>query len=316
MVCLLTWSAGVARADDEPPTIGEETIRVSSDGPHGEMISTSGSMSMVSERNVSGGWLILPEGQEVGAELRFITAKPASLGADELAFSDIGILGLHARTALGGKVDLAAAVDLLPKQPSYADERIWQGATLGINAQPWRRAVALRARVGGGPMLGDLGWWGQGALGVDARKQLHAIMTFQGGISAVGTTLLPDAAASDPAWLVEAAVTGSVLFRDPEGWTGGWLGFGYALPVSHAGRDPMSGVSLDPQPRLDLALGVVLSFVDNWDIYARYAYIDRGDMAAMATRLPILDGGFDQGQIVLGVNYHPKSSTDSTLTSW
>jgi hypothetical protein len=32
--------------------------------------------------------------------------------------------------------------------------------------------------------------------------------------------------------------------------------------------------------------------------------IDRGDIANPATRLPILDGGFDQKQIMFGVTRH------------
>ena len=35
----------------------------------------------------------------------------------------------------------------------------------------------------------------------------------------------------------------------------------------------------------------------------RGAVIDRGDLGAPATVLPILDGGFDQKQLTLGVTY-------------
>jgi hypothetical protein len=89
--------------------------------------------------------------------------------------------------------------------------------------------------------------------------------------------------------------------HDPEGWTAGWFGFSYSLPLAH------DGAMLDPQPRMDLSLGVVLSFVDHWDVFARYEIIDRGD-TAMHTQLPILDGGFDQRQIIFGATFHTAST--------
>ena len=40
--------------------------------------------------------------------------------------------------------------------------------------------------------------------------------------------------------------------------------------------------------------------------------IDRGDLANPATRLPILDGGFDQKQIVFGVVRHIEGKQPSS----
>ena len=74
-------------------------------------------------------------------------------------------------------------------------------------------------------------------------------------------------------------------------------------------------MAIDPQPRLDFHAGTVLSIVKEWDLFADFAVIDRGDVANPATRLPILDGGFDQKQIVFGVIRHidgPKLPTYST----
>jgi hypothetical protein len=55
-------------------------------------------------------------------------------------------------------------------------------------------------------------------------------------------------------------------------------------------------------------MGTVLSLVKDWDIYADFAVIDRGDINNPATRLPILDGGFDQRQIIFGVTRHITAS--------
>jgi len=288
LAALLLVLPALAFADDDPPTVGEEIIRVSDNNYYVESVSTSGmSTTTRSYRSVSKGWMII-EGQEVGAELRFLTAPT-------LSFTDVMLLTLRGRIAVGKRVDAFVAVDLLPKQPSTTDELVWQSASLGINTQPWDKPVALHAKGAGGVMLDRTGYWGQAQVGAIARKQLHEIMLFEGGLSALGTRLSPDA--GERAWLAEAVLAGSVLFHDPEGWTGGWLGFHYSLPLAHDG-------AIDPQPRIDVELGVVLSFVKHWDVFGRFAVIDRGDADQMATQLPILDGGFDQKQAVFGVTYH------------
>ena len=294
LAALLIVLPSLALADDQ--IVGEEIIRV--DGGYVDGVnttSTSFGSETVSYRSVPKGWLIM-EGQELGAELRFLTAP--SFGGAELAFTDVTFLTLRGRTALTRRADLFATVDVLPKQPSTTDELIWQSGSLGINVQPWAKPLALFARGNGGVLLDRSGYWGQAGIGAIARTALHEIMRFEGSASVVGTQLRPEAA--EHAWFVEAAVAGSVLFHDPEGWTGGWLGFNYSLPVAH------DGGMLDPQPRIDVELGVVLSFVEHWDVFARFAVIDRGDAGQMTTQLPILDGGFDQRQVIFGVTYHTR----------
>src|SRR5262249_8464249 len=153
--------------------------------------------------------------------------------------SDVALLSLKLKTSVFGKAEVAASVDLLPKQPSWTDEKVWQGASLAVRGQLGRHQVAVTARAAGGPMLGDLGYWGGAGAAVDARKRLHEIITFEGEAGGSMTYLLPDSSMKDPAWLAEAGVSGSVLFRDPYGNVGGWIGVGYALPLAHKGRDPI-----------------------------------------------------------------------------
>jgi hypothetical protein len=300
----LSLVTSVVRADE--PDVDKSGVT-----PAGETISYSDASSV---RGVAKEWMILPEGQVLGAELRFLTSKP-SLGAAPLEFSDVAILGLNAKVSVAGKAELFASVDLLPKQPSWTDEKVWQGASLGLRGQLGRRQVAISARASGGPMLGDLGYWGAATATVNARKRLHSIMTFEGALNATGTYLMPSAEMRDPAWLAEGSVAGSVLFRDPYGKVGAWVGVGYGLPIAHKGTDPVTGEGLDPQPRIDLHVGGVVSLVDAWDLFADYAIIDRGDMGAMATRLPILDGGFDQRQVIIGLNYHVKAKNEMSASA-
>jgi hypothetical protein len=294
-------ASGAARAEASPPPPDEPRVTT------GEVLA----VDVGSARGVAREWMVLPSGLELTGELTFVTAD-AALGGGDLALSDVGILTLRARTALPGPMELVAEVDLLPKQPSYTDEMIWQGGSLGLRVQIPDHQVAIALTSTGGPMLGDLGWWGSGGLAVEARKRLADIMTFRGSAGGTGTLLAPTADDRDRAWLVEAGLGGSVLFRDPWGKVGGWLGVGYAVPVAHDGDDPMSGEALDPQPRLDLHLGTVVALVDEWDVYIDAAVIDRGELDAMATRLPILDGGFDQRQLMIGISYHPKQDRDGT----
>jgi hypothetical protein len=65
----------------------------------------------------------------------------------------------------------------------------------------------------------------------------------------------------------------------------------------------MTGVAIDPQPRLDFKIGTAIS-LNRWDLYVELAVVDRGDLANPATRLPVLDGGFDQRQVIFGVTRH------------
>jgi hypothetical protein len=56
-----------------------------------------------------------------------------------------------------------------------------------------------------------------------------------------------------------------------------------------------------PEPR---GAGAAVSLrADGWNVYTSYALIDRGELDKPETTLPILDGGFDQQQIVIGVEY-------------
>jgi hypothetical protein len=280
---------------DAPPMIGEEVIRV--DGEiHGiNTTSTSFGAETISYRSVPKGWMII-DGYEVGGDLRFLTA-PSFIGGG-LAFTDVTLLTLRGRAGIGKRVDVALSADLLPKQPSTTDELVFQSAGFGLNLQPsLRLPVALHLNGTGGVLLDNAGYWGEARVGATGRKRIHEILRFEGSLNVLATQLRPDE--GERAWLAEAGLAGSVLVHDPEGWTGGWLGFRYSLPVTHADM-------IDPQPRMDVEIGAILSFVKHWDVYFKFAVIDRGDAEQMATQLPILDGGFDQRQAIFGVTYHTR----------
>jgi len=93
--------------------------------------------------------------------------------------------------------------------------------------------------------------------------------------------------------------------ESPRGEVAAWLGAQFRVPLvaSPGDGDPdaTTGMFLDPQTRMSFHVGVVLSYIESWDLFARVAIVDRGDFAEPGTTLPILDGGFDQTHVIFGI---------------
>jgi hypothetical protein len=250
----------------------------------------------------------MPSGGELGAQMRFITAD-GMLGNQPLKFTDLALFGLSARYSLFSKLEVSANVDLLPKQPSYTDEKPWQSVGAGLRS-PLGQHVALAVSGAGGHLLSHEGMWTREAMSLEWKKPIHEFVAFdiQAGVDGLG---LQAPHTRNTAFLTELSVATSALFSLDRKW-GAWGGISYAVPVQHSGSDPTTGLAIDPQPRLDFHAGTVLSLVKEWDLYADFAVIDRGDLGNAATRLPILDGGFDQKQIVFGVIRHIEGKAPST----
>lgn len=266
------------------PTLGEEALAVDSG----------------SRRGVAQDYLVAPSGGELTGQTRFVTADPL-LGDQRLAFSDLALFDLAARYSVFSRLELSGRVTLLPKQPSYTEEKVWQSVAVGARS-PIGNHAAIALTGEGGHLLGHDGSWVRENLTLELRKPVHEILTFdvQGGVDSIAL-LRHD---HDGGSLAELGVETSALLRDPHGNVGGWVGIGYAYPLRARGNDPTTDMRLDPQPRLDFRIGGVLSLVKNWDVFAEYRVIDRGELGNAATRLPILDGGFDQRQLILGVTRH------------
>jgi len=250
-----------------------------------------------SARGVAEDYLVQPSGGELTGDMKFIMADPL-LGRQALHFTDLALFGLTGRWALFEKLELGASVDFLPKQPSYTDEKAWQSVGVTLRS-PIGEHAAIALSGGGGHLLGSTGSWTRESLMFEWKKPIDRewlSFDMQGGLD--GTGLVQG---DQGAYLTELVVQTSALFREPTSHWGGWLGISYALPVQHNGVDPTTDMAIDPQPRVDFHVGTVLAVVHQWDLFAEFAVIDRGDLANPATRLPILDGGFDQKQIIFGV---------------
>lgn len=238
-------------------------------------------------------WAVGPPGWDVGGELRLITSDQGLGGEPALKLSDVGLLRARLRATASRRIETFGAVDLLAKQPSYTDELVVQGATFGVKVAVSRR-WALATQLAGGPTLGDSGYWGGGGTAMIYRAHPDETLSFQASAGASATALRLDDNAVDDPWLTELSAGGMIMIHSPNGWFGMWLGAALDVPVVHSD-------GLEPATRLDLTIGTVYAVVKDWDIYVEAGIFDRGDAGHPETQLPILDGGFDQRTIVIGV---------------
>lgn len=264
-------------------------------------------------RGVAQDYLVLPSGGELTAQMRFLTAD-ALLDGERLRFTDLALFGLGARWSLFSKLELSASVELLPKQPATTSEKPWQSVGVTLRS-PLGRHVALALSGGGGHLLAHSGMWTRESLSVEWKKPIHEVLAFDVEAGVNGLGLAAKDTTSSTAFMTEVTFRTNALFREPRGHWGGWLGVAYSVPVQASGRDPTTEMLIDPQPRVNFHAGTVLSLVDNWDLFVDFAIVDRGDRADRATQLPILDGGFDQQQVIFGVTRHIRSSREADDSS-
>jgi len=265
-----------------------------------------------SERGVAEDYLVLPSGGELGAQMRFITAPRGPIfageGEQKLEFTDLALFGVSARWSLFSKLELSANADLLPKQPAFTDEKPWQSVGVGLRS-PLGRNSAVALSGGGGHLMSHGGMWTRESLTIEWKKPIHdefLAFDIQGGIHGLG--LSAKETTQSTAFITEVALQTTALFHEPHGKWGAWLGLGYAVPVQFSGKDPTTEMLINPQPRLDFHMGTVLALVPKWDLFVDFAVIDRGELNDPTTRLPILDGGFDQRQVIFGVTRHIEGS--------
>jgi hypothetical protein len=261
-----------------------------------------------SSRGVAQDYLVLPSGGELTAQMKFVTAGPL-LDDKKLEFTDLALFGLTGRWSLFSKLEVSASIDLLPKQPAYTDEKPWQSAGVTLRS-PLGRRVAVALSGSGGHLMNHTGMWTREALMLEWKKSIDDdFLAFDVAAGIDGLGLSARDSTQSSAFITELAINTSAMFRVPNGKWGGWVGIGYAVPVQASGHDPTTEIKIDPQPRLDFHMGSVLALVPKWDLFVDFAVIDRGELTDPSTRLPILDGGFDQRQVIFGVTRHIESKS-------
>lgn len=267
-------------------------------------------------RHKANDWMISPRGTTtVSGSLRFITAD-AFGGDSELKFTDVVLTSVAASRVLTRRLQVNASASFLPKQPSFTDELVWQSASAGARLGFGSR-YALYASGSSGTMLGDNGMWSAASLGVQGRKSLHETTVLEGGVGGGYTGLFVDGV-DRPSWVTEAIVRGELIFRVPNGMWAGWLGSEFRFPMvrNTASMGGVNGMDYDPQTRVNVELGTVVSHIDDWDIFAKVVIVDRGDAVDPTTTLPILEGGFDQTHVIVGLTRRFKAPRDSSQDAY
>ena len=221
----------------------------------------------------------------------------------EFGFSEMLVWRPHAKLTSSHAV-YRIGVDLLANNPT--DEPTLASARLGVDVALGPKGVA-DVEIAAGPQLDERGLWSTANLGAGWRKnhfELFATETRFG----LTTTSLFNTNIGDQ-WLAEASIGGRVLFECECISFRVWLGGELWVPLAHSGG-PLPSVGkgvlagsdalLDPTSRLELKLGIAVDAISDWDVFAELAVRDHGERDVPGTTLPILIGGSDQAEIVLG----------------
>jgi hypothetical protein len=274
LVPLLTLLSLPALADD--------------DSYSGETLVIHGTPSDVAE-----GWIVPPGGTgSLDTQLMFLSASG-------IAFTDVGITRLHGDYSIKGRLELTGGAELLIKEPSASNEAAFQRGDLAARlrlGQSW----AISAGAEGGPLMGGAGKWGEAEAMVSAKSLLDELddtLLLEANLGLAATDLLMDA--RDPFVFAEIVADAKVELRAPCGMIAGWIGADYHGPIARS-----AGAEFDPRVRLGFDTGIVYAVAPSWDLYLQFDVVDRGDLKNPQTTLPILDGGFDQRQFVVGLTKH------------
>jgi hypothetical protein len=240
--------------------------------------------------------LVMPSGQvELGGEVVFVMSgrAPWDAGGEEgLQFTDLLLFRARARRAFSDWLEVFAGTELLAKQPVPTDEPIWQGGTAGARV-PFAEHFAIEASGAGGPLLADRGFWWNTDARLLAKAKAGRYLRFAVDAGNSFVALEQSRARLGRASLDEVVTGGEAQLGERGGAL--WVRVDYSVPVAWSD-------ALDPQVRVNLHTGGVFTLdEEGWDAYVQVSFIDRGDLDVPSTTLPILDGGFDQQQIVLGV---------------
>lgn len=264
----------------------------------GSLALQSGSM-----RSQASDWMVMPEGvTTLGANLGFLTA-PGKPGEGGIALTDVVLASVSVHRALAERLEINLGASFLPKQPSYSNEMAWQSANAGARIG-FDERYAFDLDAGGGSILDRNGYWASGSGGLSARKSLDRTLVLEGTAGGSYTSLFEDDR-SKPTWLVEASVAGRLTFRAPNGMAATWVSAGFNIPLADGSSMSSGGqAAYDPHTRVNLEIGGVLSYIDDWDIWSTYTVLDRGDQIESTTTMPVLTGGSDQRQFLFGLIYH------------
>jgi hypothetical protein len=255
--------------------------------------------------------IIVPAGAiELGGEMAFVTSDPF-LTATPLNLTDLALFRVHSRIGAAEWLELELTNSLLAKQPAELSESIWQSTSVGARV-PFEKNFAAGLSGAVGRLLHGDGYYWRAEPELVFKTKADRYLRFELDIDSRFTDIEYRPSTSKNFWVWDAGGGGEMDHQAAL-----WTRIDYHIPVaSNPGRgrpDPTRGF-LDPQVRVDLEIGVVLNFAESgWDVYAAYTIVDSGELARPETTLPILDGGFDQRQLSIGVEHRFGPSTHRTV---
>jgi hypothetical protein len=293
--------AGEAHAE-QPVELPVTTVRVVERAP---LLSTSASgtrstRAFVDDREV------IPGERQVGAELSYLTSDQGLEGRP-VRFTDLVAARLTGRASLGQRFELAGRLEVLAKQPFPGGQSPFAGGALTGRVQLAPRG-ALFLGAGAAPLAGSPG----ATLGIGAGWSRRAFIdpqdryvAFAAALGAQGTHLL--SRFGPPPQLLEMVADGALqgMASDGEAGFGFEVGTTLAVPAWRTGRAFWidGAPPFDARTRVDFHLAGYFTIARRWDLFVRWAALDRGDPTAPASRLPLLLGGHDQTELTFGASY-------------
>ena len=222
------------------------------------------------------------------------------LGVRELELTDLVLLTLSGAYSVDGKVELLVAGRLAPKQPLGAGAPLFQRAALGARVGLCPN-VAATLELAAGPTLGRGPGFAEASLGLVGRYPAARSLVFDGSVGLGGLAL-----SRGERWAGLAEVlAGFDAILQSRGKAGLAIGVAFAFPfVTRQAMEP-----LRPQTRVNVHATGVVALAERWDLWLQIAVLDRGELSAPNTVLPVLDSGFDQRQLSLGVAYRSAGRT-------
>jgi Ca-activated chloride channel homolog len=243
---------------------------------------------------------------EVATSLTLLTSRGNGAEVAPLRFTDVALWNLNLSASFIPRMRLSIGNTVLAKQTETLNERLWQstGAQIAFNTSA-SSAAALSAKLGS--LLGRSGYYGAVGLSWSTRKRMNQWMSWEGGLHGGVTSLSFKSDAPTSPWFAElgASAQMQVCFGECERRYGAaWLGFDFNRSIVHRPKDTSAVNAIDPRTTLNIEIGTFFRVTKVWDMSFSAGWSDRGDLAKPATQLPILDGGFDQLRLSVGLIAH------------
>lgn len=258
------------------------------------------SIAFVRQQPSSNETLSMPRGGvEFVGDLRFVTGR-ANERIAEARFTDLVLASTSVRYGLTRRISLTASVMWLAKQPIDTHASWWQrggGALMVALSRGWMTHVELT----GGTLMAAAGSWGRIRSGLRWSRRLSTSVGIRSGLGVAATMLM----LTDDRRFRQADVEAStrLSLHRSRSQLFSWIKIGYSAPLAYDDDviAPVLGVPFTPVRRIHGEIGLAVTVVSGWDVFARVSAMTGSDLDSPGAMLPIVDGGFEQRQFMFGL---------------